>query len=1381
MAQPKWITPTGNFGTVPELEYYEFMFDAYDPTGGGLTFSLVSGRLPPGLQIISTGKLQGIPVSELVGEATVSYRFTIRAKNLDKQVADRTFSISITNVAPPIIAPKNVDLGTYFDGTLINVQLHAIEYTPNATLVWSVIGGTLPLGLTLLPNGTLKGYLQGAVAPGPGSTPGWDDTFWDIKPTIKNEALGWDFTTDLISKSYSFTIQVYDGTFTDQSTYQLLILPRQDMLVSNTFSADPAGDTVKADTVNIRSVFDFTNLNVTSQELTVSETNKHVPIILTTQGDLVKVRQNSYFAFQFMALDFDQDILSFIIPSKHGSYYDELDIGFDTTDFSQDQMSIPGGELILETTCIATTSFIDANGTSFPAIIVNNIDGIYPGIQLSIDKQVGKVMYISSALLNQGFTVETGADVTVRKYQVLDPIEFAADYILFTDGVTDTYIPVPGALLDTDYVYANAYINNVPTLITVIPGITEALDQFFVPAGALVVITIYRVVSNVTNFTVSTANNIDTYIPTLGSFAGTDQLLVSAMRHSVIEKTPTFGYLPGSQYIFDGFTIDANSVITLVLTDWVGSIINITTIDQLSYYYTIERGATIDTYTSKPNVWNNTYYLQIYATCFGSVPVNALFIVAASNTVDTSKITNSANAIFTANSQLVLDENTGWFTGRLPTQSMSKVSYDFEVLVYKRDYPEYKTRQLFQLVVLGDLSDTINWITLPDLGTINNGAISKLSVLAQSTTGRQLYYSLGSTKRLPQGLQLNPQGLIFGRVSFEVFSLYDIVNSVKTPTTMDNGNTRFDSQYAFTVVAQDYDRTVSIEQTFFISVYARNTAPYEDLYLKASPTRTQREAFGEIVSDASIFDPALIYRNTDPFFGVASDIKFLFLAGLEASTLPEYIAAVGANHSNKRVTFGEIKTAISLDANFNIDYEVVYLEVIDPASNMMGGSASSPIDLSRSIKTPYYEYNRTTTPVTNREYTTAYPNGFNNMRDAVTSTIPYSNKGALPSWMTSNQISPSGAILPPLGLTHGVVLAYTVPNSSAKIAYKLKLRIDPSIQTSNTNGGMAGMPSQSATPYNFNEIDFTVDRYQLDNTYSQNYNPVTNLYVTSTETSFDRLVATHSLYVNQGVVDYAVSIPFNDIDRKSVTEIRDNGGLDGIVDFNDGDYLIFAEQEYYTVPNMLVPTNYNIDYNYGWNRTTVIWDSDGWAHNANTSDADMGDPTLDLTPGEAWDKSTFIPGYHEYINKATVGPLDIAFVLFPLAPVHDQLATVNTLLYQFDSATQHWKVANQRAGIWQISIQADNIVVLNFISAISFFDTLHIRNGNTYSGNTLFFDPILQNNRHLPAYSVLPRTHTLAKTTFDGNGTRFLSNRDLAVTPNSDDKYIKFIKLGVFT
>lgn len=1087
MAQPKWITPANDLGTVPELEYYEFLLDAYDPTGGGLTFSLVSGRLPLGLQVIPSGKIQGIPVSELTGDTNVFYRFSIRAKNTDKQVADRTFSITITNVAPPIITPKNIDLGTYFDGTLINVQLEAIEASPSATLTWKLIDGNLPKGLSLSQSGKLNGFLIANTAPGPSSDPGWDDTAWDL--AVTGEQLGWDFPTDLVSQIYTFTIQVNDGVFVDTSTYQLLVFPRQDLLASNSFSSEIDGNVVTADVTSIRSNFDSTNLSVSSYPLTASETNKHYPIILTTQDELVPVRQNSYFSFQFKALDLDEEPIKFAIVTSLGTGFDEVNIGYDTTRFSQTELTIPGGQIIRQTTYTS----VGSNGTIFK---VANTSGVYTGLLVTMDSGLG----------------------------------------------------------------------GNRTVVSVLDSTTLILSA--APSG----------------------------IPTDG-----------------------------------------------------------------------------------------------------------------------------AGVVISANSHLVLDEDTGWLTGRLPTQTINKVVYDFEILVYKRDITIFETHQLFQLSVYGDLSDTINWITPSDLGTIENGAISEFYVEAQSTTNKFLCYSLipslGKIK-LPQGLQLTANGLIYGRVTFEVFTLDAGL------TTIDNGNTTLDSVYEFTITASNVGGSISDSRTFTIQVVPRNTVPYENLYLKALPYQATRERFLSMVSDSEIFDPMVIYRSNDPYFGLAKDIKFLFLPGLEASELSTYMEGVDTNHFKKRIAFGSVKTAMALDTDFNIKYEVVYIDVVDADIN---GSTANMLDLARLITNPYYDSNGI-------GYTIAYPNGYSNMSSSMTESINYANKGALPDWMTSNQLTGvmssnqitgmsnshiTKTFSSPLGLTHGVVLAYTIPGASTSIAYKL-----------------------NEQKINFNSIDFTVDRYQLDNVYSKNYNISTKKYLKSIETTFDRYSSQGSVFVDQGMVDYAVSLQFDQINAISVTEIQSNGGMDGIIDFVDGEHIVFFQQEFqYNIDSETI--NYINDYNHGWVDIIDIWDSNPWAYNTNTLDNDNTNPALDTSPGEPWNYTNYVSGYQEHnLNSSVI---------------------------------------NQRAGIWRININSGDIVTLTFVKAMDFYDKVMVYNGHTQGGNTIYFDPTIYPGQYVPTYSPITRYLTDNKTTFDVDSTRFLSNRDMPVVPEEGDKYIKFVKIGVFT
>ena len=61
MAYPVWITPAGDLGIIPENQYFDIQLDAYNPGGGSLTFTKISGQLPPGIQLTRTGELRGVP------------------------------------------------------------------------------------------------------------------------------------------------------------------------------------------------------------------------------------------------------------------------------------------------------------------------------------------------------------------------------------------------------------------------------------------------------------------------------------------------------------------------------------------------------------------------------------------------------------------------------------------------------------------------------------------------------------------------------------------------------------------------------------------------------------------------------------------------------------------------------------------------------------------------------------------------------------------------------------------------------------------------------------------------------------------------------------------------------------------------------------------------------------------------------------------------------------------------------------------------------------------------------------------------------------------------------------------------------------------------
>lgn len=458
---------------------------------------------------------------------------------------------------------------------------------------------------------------------------------------------------------------------------------------------------------------------------------------------------------------------------------------------------------------------------------------------------------------------------------------------------------------------------------------------------------------------------------------------------------------------------------------------------------------------------------------------------------------------------IAIDPTTGWLAGTIGGQVAAVQNYNFQVYAYETAFPTRASAPVtYTMTVLGDISNNITWTTAANLGIIDNGTVSEFSVSAVNHTGRALTYSLVSdSSRLPQGLELQRSGLIVGRTTFDFFSLDH------GTTTVDEKISGFDNSYSFTVQATTTDGTASSQQTFTILVNNYNLTPYENVYLKALTTVDQRNLFLSIVDNNDIFPGELIYRSTDPWFGRARDIRSLFLAGLAPTAVNTYLSAISTNTYNKRIDFSNIKTAQAVDANFNVKYEVVYVELEDTATYNGNSPANSRYDT-----------------VIGK---TVYPNSFKNMSSVVTAATGYANPGAMPEWMTSPQANKKT-----LGFTRAIVLAYTVPGASKLIAYRLQAN------------GIA-----------FNNINFIADRYDLDNALTANYDLVADEFIPGLETTFDRIVRPGAITTS---VTYGVTgLAFDQINNQTVSAINALGGLDGITNFATGDTVIFLQQENY--------------------------------------------------------------------------------------------------------------------------------------------------------------------------------------------------------------------------
>ncbi len=114
---------------------------------GPIAFSLLSGTLPPGLSLSSSGTINGTPT------VAGTFNFTIQAVN-GCGTNTQFFSISVTATCVPPTITSSSPLPDGLVGTLYSTTLTA---TGTAPIAFSLASGTLPPGLSINSSGTISG------------------------------------------------------------------------------------------------------------------------------------------------------------------------------------------------------------------------------------------------------------------------------------------------------------------------------------------------------------------------------------------------------------------------------------------------------------------------------------------------------------------------------------------------------------------------------------------------------------------------------------------------------------------------------------------------------------------------------------------------------------------------------------------------------------------------------------------------------------------------------------------------------------------------------------------------------------------------------------------------------------------------------------------------------------------------------------------------------------------------------------------------------------------------------------------------------------------------------------------------------------------------
>jgi len=445
------------------------------------------------------------------------------------------------------------------------------------------------------------------------------------------------------------------------------------------------------------------------------------------------------------------------------------------------------------------------------------------------------------------------------------------------------------------------------------------------------------------------------------------------------------------------------------------------------------------------------------------------------------------------------------------------------------EYPDTWTssvstsKKTFTISLIGEIESAIEWLTDSDLGSIEPNKPSTVSVEAQSLLyGNTTSYELISGT-LPPGLTLSGSGILQGKVKQFADSkgpgltrFYEKIDSATVDSaasrsfnvTFDSEQTSFDNQFKFVIRARDASRFAQSDKQFILKVNSVTNKTFSNLYAKALQPKNKRLLWFNFITDSNIFRPEDIFRYGDVNFGVQSELKILMYAGIETVDAVNFVQAMSRNHYRKKIRFGDVRYSKAKDPiTQETIYEVVYIEIRDEKTNSKGKSISSVVNLDNRINSPIivsYDAIKVDSNipfVSDRDHQRLFPNSIKNMRNRI-KELGERDRSYLPLWMRSLQDNNSFES----GFVEAVPLCYAKPGSAQSIIDRINIKTSVAsrgewISTNSYNvddtvsykgsvytcaiAATAGQrpdisPNIWSKNFNFNQLDFEIDRYLID-------------------------------------------------------------------------------------------------------------------------------------------------------------------------------------------------------------------------------------------------------------------------------------------------------------
>ena len=269
MATPVWTTTAGKLASIDEQSAFSLQLEANTSDSTAIVYSLIAGSLPTGMLLTSEGLLTGSPAE--VAKRTL-YTFVVRA-TAGSAITDRTFTLDVSGADAPtfttVAGQLNKPLSTVYttdssstcDSTLSTADVTGnvtvldgsyIEYDIVATdtdtaagqnLVYEVVQGSLPPGVTMTLNGKISGVVELVIDDAYGPQGGYDfDAFPDFsaltpsdggQPTAPRNIYDRTVISKSRSVNYDFIVRVTDGVSSVDRNFNIFVYSADYWVVSN--------------------------------------------------------------------------------------------------------------------------------------------------------------------------------------------------------------------------------------------------------------------------------------------------------------------------------------------------------------------------------------------------------------------------------------------------------------------------------------------------------------------------------------------------------------------------------------------------------------------------------------------------------------------------------------------------------------------------------------------------------------------------------------------------------------------------------------------------------------------------------------------------------------------------------------------------------------------------------------------------------------------------------------------------------------------------------------------------------------------------------------------------------------------------------------------